>query len=98
MKTFKTQWFKWIFVLLIAVTLLSCSTRVDYTLYDVAYTISIKMDREQLTNKPEYHYWYKLETEGGTEIGWYTDKNYEVGGIIWIGSRFGKHYEQPKEE
>ena len=84
----------YIFIILLAIMLMGCNISVDHTTYDDGYKITAKLaDRSD-----DYKYWYRLvNQEKGFKIGWYSDKNYDVGDIIWMGARWGRKYNKDVE-
>ena len=82
---------KILFIFLLAMMLGGCATKVDYTLRDEGHIITIKIDNKYRGDDYEYRYWYKLEVESNrTSIGWYSDKNFNVGETIYIGNARGE--------
>ena len=79
----------YIFTILLAIMLTGCNIDVDHMMYDDGYKITAKLaDRSD-----DYKYWYRLiNQERGRTLGWYSDKNYDVGDIIWMGAMWGRKY------
>lgn len=78
---------KYIIISLLAMMLTGCGLMVDFSTYDNGYKITAKLaDRSE-----DFSYWYKLVDQvNNNTLGWYSDKNYNVGDIIWMGARWGK--------
>lgn len=98
----KTQWFKWVFVVIITLTIFTgCNSAVIYDEPVIVIEKSFS-DEEQFKYRYVVEIMYKerntIKATQYTEIAFHTNSNWNIGDTIWMGARWGKNYEQPEEE